>query len=417
MALVFVDDLTVGMVLAEDLFTPKGRFILAGGMTLQDEHLGILKSWGVFEVNISDASLGEKFQQQQTVGAEQEEMAETYLWRRLALNDLEQEPVATIYRHAVRHFAESFQKGWEPVSFKLSEPPPEDEEKPVQVSVPQLLQGNTDLLSLPTVYSHIVATLNRSDSTSSQIAEAISKDAALTIRLLRLVNSPIYGFPGKIDSVPRAVSLLGVDELSSLALGVAVVSQFTDIPPTLIDMDSFWRHSIRCGLFAKELAEQLGEQGTERYFTGGLLHDIGRLIMLLQIPELYCRAVFHGRRNQLPMYRAELGFLQTDHCAVGKILVMRWRLPMELIRMIGGHHDPKVNHYAIESSLLHVADILAHVFGAEVNLVNEVPPLQQKAWEATGLTKEALAPVIRKVESEFSHIIRIFFGGTSADQS
>jgi len=191
---------------------------------------------------------------------------------------------------------------------------------------------------------------------------------------------------------------------------VTIVRQFKEVPSDLLNMDSFWRHSILCGLFARELAEQRKEAGTEIYFTGGLLHDIGRLIMLDRMSDQYRSAIMHGRRDHLPMYRAEQACLQTDHSIVGKILAMRWRLSPQLIRMIGGHHSPEMNHYALESSLMHIADILAHTFGHDINLVNEVPPLQPKAWEATGLKEETLASVIRRVDAEFGEIVRVFFG-------
>lgn len=410
MALIYIDDLTVGMVLAEDLFTPKGRFILAEGVALQAEHLEILKSWGIYEVEIADESLGEEYLSRQELVADQTETAEAYLWRRFALNDLEQEPLDTIYRHAVRRFSESLQKGWDPVSLRVEELPSTTDEQLPPLSVPQLLKGNVELMSLPNVYSQIVAALNHPSSSAARIAAAISKDASLTVRLLRLVNSPMYGFSGRIDSISRAVSLLGTDELSSLVLGVTVVRQFTGIPSDLLNMDTFWRHSILCGLFAKELAEQLGEQGIEKYFSGGLLHDIGRLIMLDRMPAQYGRSIMRGRQEHLPMYRAEQDCLQTDHSIVGKLLAMRWRLPAELTRMIGGHHSPNMYHYEREASLMHVADVLAHAFGYEVTLVNEVPPLQQKAWQAIGLSEDALAPVIRRVDAEFKEIVRVFFG-------
>lgn len=410
MALVYIDDLAVGMVLAEDLFTSKGRFILAGGMALQKEHLGILKSWGIYEVEIADESLGEAYLRRQEVAAGQTETAEAYLWRRFALNDLEQEPIATIYRHAVRRFSESLKKGWDPVSLQVGELPPMADEKLPPVSVPQLLRGSVELVSLPTVYTRIVTALNSPNASSQNIAEAVSMDANLTVRLLRLVNSPLFGFTSRIDSISRAVSLLGTNELSELALGVTVVSQFKAIPSELLDMDSFWRHSIHCGLFAKELAAQLDVTGSENYFTGGLLHDIGRLIMLERIPEQYSRAIAHARREHLPMFRAEQDCLQTDHSIIGKLLAMRWRLSPQLTRMIGGHHSPNMTQYNLESSLLHVADLLAHAFGHEVNLTNEVPPLQEKAWQAIGLNEEALAPVIRRVDAEFGEIVRVFFG-------
>ncbi len=410
MALVYIDDLTDGMILAEDLFTPKGRFVLAEGAALEAEHLQKFKSWGIIEADICEESLGEEYLRQQAAVEQFHEKAEVYLYRRFGLNDIEQEPLTTIYRHAVHRFAQSLQKGWDPVMFtdNLLAPADEDQQKPLSVS--QLVMGDVELVSLPTVYNHIVDALNDPDTSSRRLAEVISKDASLSVRLLQLVNSPFYGFSGKVDSISRAVSLLGINELSSLTLGVTLVRQFSDIPNDLINMDAFWRHSIRCGLFARILAGHLGEQGEETYFTGGLLHDIGRLIMIERMPKLYTRAVIKGRDAQLPMYRAEQDCLQTDHSIVGKLLAMRWRLPTALTRMIGGHHSPSANHFSLEASLMHVADALAHAYGHEMNLVNEIPPLQLKAWEATGLKEDVIAPTIRQVDAEFKAIVQVFFG-------
>lgn len=409
MAFVYIDDLKVGMVLGDDLFTSKNRLILAEGVELQAEHLEMFKSWGIIEVDIAEESLGEEYLRQQEAITQFTEQAESYLFRRFILNDVDQEPIATIHRHIVHRFAQSLLHGWEPVVFQGTIAVDSDERLP-PVSVPKLLTGDAELVSLPGVYNHIVEVLNHPDSSSHKLAEVISKDANLTVRLLSLVNSPLYGFSGKIDSISRAVSLLGTNELTSLALGVSVVRQFKNIPTELLDMDSFWRHSIRCGLFARIFAKHLNLPGEEGFFTGGLLHDIGRLIILERVPKHYSRAIVKARNDHVEMYRAEQECLQTDHSIVGKLLSMRWRLPTALTRMIGGHHSPSANHFALESSLMHVADVLAHACGHEVNLVNEVPPLQLKAWEATGLKVEMIAPTIRQVDAEFKDIVRIFFG-------
>jgi HD-like signal output (HDOD) protein len=277
------------------------------------------------------------------------------------------------------------------------------------LTVPHLLLGDVELYSLPGVYARIIQAINDPNSSSSQVADAISKDANLSIRLLRMVNSPSYGFAEKVASVSRAVSLFGTDELTNLAVNVKVKQQFKGIPPELIDMDSFWRHSIRCGLFAQILAGYLGLPGSEIYFTGGLLHDIGRLVMLDRMPEKYSRAIIKGMEEQLPIYRAELDTLQTDHSIVGKLLATRWRLPTPIARMIGGHHSPASVHYTPEACLAHVADFLAHMTGHEVNLVNEIPPFQTRAWEELNLKEEFIAPAIRQVEAEFRKIIKFFF--------
>ncbi|MCK4502918.1 MAG: HDOD domain-containing protein, partial [Desulfuromonadales bacterium] len=359
MALVYIDDLVAGMVLAEDLFTPTGRFVLAAGAPLQADHLKVFKSWGIIEAAVDEQSLGEEYLQGQELTAEFAERAEGYLWRRFVLNDIESEPLATLYRHVVHRFATSLQSGLDPISFSAAALPASLNDGPPPLKVAHLIKGDVDIVSLPAVYVHIVELLNSPGTSSHQLAKVISTDANLTVRLLRLVNSPFYGFSGKIDSVPRAVSLLGTKELATLALGITVIKQFQNVPADLLNMDAFWRHSIRCGLFSRALASHIGEKDVEKYFIGGLLHDIGRLVMLDRMPIQYSGAIARARQERLPMYRVEQECLQTDHSIIGKLLAEKWRLSPALIRMIGGHHSPRLAHYSREACIIHIADILA----------------------------------------------------------
>ena len=410
MALIYIDDLTAGMILTEDLVTPTGRFVLAAGSSLQGDHLKILKSWGIVEVAIAESSLGGECYQDLELSSEFIEQAENYLQQRFILNDLSQEPISSLYRHVVHHLASDLQQGGDSaVSFSTALPAVQ-KTCPPPLSIPQLLKGDVDIVSLPTVYTHIVELLNQPNSSSHQLAELISKDANLTVRLLRLVNSPFYGFSGKIDSVSRAVSLLGTNELSVLTLGITVIKQFQNIPSDLLNMDSFWRHSIRCGLFSKVLAAHLGEKAAEKYFIGGLLHDVGRLILLARMPAQYSGVIVRARQKRLPVYRAEQDCLQTDHSIVGKMLAEKWRLSPALIRMIGSHHSPRLAHYSTEACIVHIADIFAHVCGNEVMLVNEIPELQLKAWEEIGLSEKLIVPIIQQVDGEFKSVVRVFFG-------
>lgn len=416
MALVYIDDLTAGMILTEDLVTPTGRFVLAAGSSLQDDHLKILKSWGIVEAAIAESSLGDEYSQNLELDSEFVEQAEKYLQQRFILNELSQEPISSLYRHVVHQFALSLQQGGEPAGFFTKALPTDQQTCPPPLRVSQLLNGDIDIVSLPTVYTHIVELLNHPNSSSHQLAELISKDASLTVRLLRLVNSPFYGFSGKIDSISRAVSLLGTNELSVLTLGITVIKQFQNIPSDLLTMDSFWRHSIRCGLFSKVLAAHLGENAAEKYFIGGLLHDVGRLVLLARMPAQYSAVIVRARQHCLPMYRAEQDCLQTDHSIVGKLLAEKWRLSPALIRMIGGHHSPRLAHYSLEACIVHIADILAHACGHEVMLVDEIPELQLKAWEEIGLSEKNLGQIIQQVDGEFKSVVRVFFGDSSAEK-
>ena len=413
MTRIFVDDLTEGMVLASDLVTPKGRFILAEGATLQANHLKILKSWGVSEADIVDdsADLGAKDAE---AAAENYATANAFLVDKFVGHDLEQELLAELFRQVRERLAQKLCEGYElPV---LSEMSFDSKEPPQQIDKRRLISGETELASLPAVYTRIVETLNSPRTSSSLLASIVSKDASLSARLLRLVNSAFYGFPSKIDSISRGVTLLGTNELTTLALGISVVRLFQNMPTELIDMEVFWKHSIRCGLFAQLLAGHKVGLSEEKLFVGGLLHDIGRLIMLRKVPQPYAEAILLSRREHLPLFSAEQALLGCDHAEVGRMLSEEWNLPRTLIQMIGGHHNPAMDRYSPETCIIHLADLLAHACGDELLMTTQVPTLNINAWENLGLSPGILGPMIVQVDRLFRDIVRVFLGNLTDDE-
>ncbi|MFW5730778.1 MAG: HDOD domain-containing protein, partial [Desulfonatronovibrionaceae bacterium] len=115
-----------------------------------------------------------------------------------------------------------------------------------------------ELISFPDTYFKLREILKSPESSAANVAEVIRLDINLVTRLLRLVNSPAYGLPQKIDSVERAVAIIGVEGVSSLALGITAMPMFKDIPPDLMDVSSFWKHSISCAIFARDTARSMG---------------------------------------------------------------------------------------------------------------------------------------------------------------
>lgn len=414
MTRIFVDDLTEGMVLASDLITPKGRFILASGASLQENHLKILKSWGITDAEIVDNDSMELAEQKTEVDPESIAEAKLFIRDKFSALDLEHELISELFRQIHQRLAQKLSEGYSLPSLPHIPSPERDET--LRTSPAQLIRGEIQLASLPNVYTRIVETLNSPRASSGAIADIVSKDSSLSLRLLRLVNSAFYGFPSKIDSISRGVTLLGTNELTTLALGISVVRLFQDIPNELIDMESFWKHSIRCGLFAQVLASHKIGLSEEKLFVGGLLHDIGRLVMMRKIPEKYTHTILLARDEQLPLYRAEQKLLQCDHAEIGRMLANEWHLTSALTQMIGGHHNPIMDRFPLEVCIVHVADLLAHACGDELLMVNQVPPLQIKAWEAIGLSPGILAPTIHQVDRLFHDIVRVFID-TSSDNN
>lgn len=410
---IYIDNLREGMILAEDLLTPKGRFILAAGATLQAQHLKIFKAWGVCEADILDESFVEKPHHMTQVDAHKLQQVEHFLRQRFCRQDFDHPFVVELLRLTNQRLTQQLSEGFVLPDLKPS-PPPEPRDLP-STSATLILRGQNDLVSLPDIYQRIVTALNSPHASSKTIGDIVSKDTNLTMRLLRLVNSAFYGFPGKIDSINRGITLLGTKELSTLALGITVMRLFRHIPSELINMESFWKHSIRCGLFAQALATHKVGISEEKMFVAGLLHDVGRLIMLQKIPQHLTCAILLAQQQQLPLYQLEKTLLQFDHAEIGQALAIEWKLPASLPQMIGGHHDPARERYHPEVCILHIADLLAQSSATDLVLAPVLPPLQQRAWETLALSPGILSAVFHQVDRLFRDIANIFLTGQDDD--
>ncbi len=132
----------------------------------------------------------------------------------------------------------------------------------MSLSHPQELIGGEDVIvfSLPTIYVELQKALDDPDKTFQNLGDIISFDPALSARLLKIVNSPFYGFPSKIDTVSHAISIIGKDQLTDLALATMVIYQFEGIPNNMFNMEKFWRHSVACGVAARSIADFRSEK-------------------------------------------------------------------------------------------------------------------------------------------------------------
>lgn len=225
----------------------------------------------------------------------------------------------------------------------------------------ELVAKNLKLVSLPEICIQVQEMADSPHSTAESIGEVISTDTALSARLLKIVNSAFYGMPSRIDTISRAVNLLGMRELKNLTFAASAAEVFSDIPPDLVDMAGFWQHSIYTGLVARQLAQDCHVLHAERLFTAGLLHDVGRLLIYIKLPEQAAQAEIMRQESERHLCDIEDELLGFDHTEVGYALLTEWKLPPNLCATIRYHHRPQDAHDAhLESALLHIADIVAH---------------------------------------------------------
>lgn len=280
-------------------------------------------------------------------------------------------------------------------------------------SAGELVQDIGGLVTLPDVYLRINRLMEDAKSSSADIAEAISRDPAFTVRLLRVANSPLYKVASSVDTVAKAITLLGTAQIRNLALTMSVANSFAGLPNNLVSMENFWRHSLLCALAARLLAKEAGRCDPEALFTAGLLHDIGELILFNRLPEQSKDALLLvlDSSDEMSVADAERQMAGIDHAEVGGELARQWQLPPLLEECIAYHHDiAKAKRHPRETALIHIANIVAQMAEIDTLDLADVPPIDPAAWEITGLSEQSIEPVVREVQAMINEAESLFMG-------
>ncbi|MBD3232590.1 MAG: HDOD domain-containing protein [candidate division Zixibacteria bacterium] len=272
------------------------------------------------------------------------------------------------------------------------------EKKPDQVRVDELLsKGLNNLPSPPIVVQRLNTRLGQEDVSSHEIASIIETDQSFTVRILKLVNSPFYGFARKIVSVEEAITMLGFNAVQQLVFTTSVLSRFK-FKNKRLDLGEFWRHSFGVGIIGKHLLmknRRLQNEG----FLCGILHDIGRLLFLTAVPEKF--ASFYFRGSMMIDLETEREAFGINHQQFGEILAQKWNLPDSLATVIGNHHTPLgAIDYEVIASAVHVANLISHALNIGDSGNYFVSNFSPEAWELLGISYDDLEEVLRKAISE-----------------
>ena len=234
----------------------------------------------------------------------------------------------------------------------------------------ELIREEDELVfSLPTIYVELQKALSDPDKTFRDLGDIIGFDPALSARLLKIVNSPFYGFPSKIDTISHAISIIGMDQLTDLALATLVIYQFEGIPNNMFNMEKFWWHSVACGVAARSIADIRNEKNAERFYLAGILHDIGRE------------------------------------------LLKAWKLPPRLVEAVGCHHQPQtVKEFPVDAAIIHTADYIVHVLKVGSDAEFSDPQLDPKSWEIIGFSPDDFELMKDNMKLQYEIIVSLFFG-------
>jgi putative nucleotidyltransferase with HDIG domain len=245
------------------------------------------------------------------------------------------------------------------------------------LSDPQLISittGTNRLPSLPSLYTRLMKALQSEDSSPQAIGEIISQDVSMTAKILQLVNSAFFGMPGRVTNTQRAVSLLGINTIKALVLGINVFSEYEGYSNQYFSIEELWQHSLVVGNFARAIARNSGlnAQLQEDAQVAGMLHDIGRLLQL-KIPNFFRRIKVANGKVQLASEYKEFG---VSHAEMGAYLLAIWGLPETIIEAVAFHHLPARQAKAEFGlvSILHVANGLYYQVMPAANQASQ-PPL------------------------------------------
>ena len=270
-----------------------------------------------------------------------------------------------------------------------------------------LIKSDLELISLPDIYLRIEGVIKDPSSSARDIAAIISQDPNLSAKLLKIVNSAFYGFRQKIDTISRAVTIVGHNQISDLVLGTSVMALFREIPANLMNMNLFWEHSVACGTCARWIAGSRKFPNLESFFVAGLLHDLGKLIIFKNLPGPAKAVLRQVRHSDGFYYQAERDLIGFDHTQVGKALAEQWKLPAGLEQAIGGHHPPWSRPLEAEAALIFVADNLANALGFGSSGERLVSPQLTYAVDLLSLPKgiwENLIPLIKNQVEATVHL-------------
>ena len=268
-----------------------------------------------------------------------------------------------------------------------------DEQKRAQFK--KMLREIKNLPTLPGIVAKLGKMAEDPDTTTEQMGRVISKDHILATKLLRLVNSAFYGFPQRISSLNSAIILLGFNVIKSLIISASIfeVMEAQDV--------ELWEHSLGCAVVCNVLARHLGVKDPEEISTAGLIHDIGKVAIKMELPREYEMITDLSQEKKISRLEAEREILGLDHAEVGSWLAKSWNLPNKLVEPIACHHDPQLaREEQMASAIVHFGNIMIRGLGYGHAGDIWVPPLNNKAWKLLDLAPIDIDPLLQEIEEK-----------------
>lgn len=266
-------------------------------------------------------------------------------------------------------------------------------------------QKANELFTVPQTSNRLRQLYDKKNTTMGDIAEVVSSDPAMTVHLLKYANSPIFRFERKIESLEKAVQVIGSKAVYEFSIAFGMANMFDRDTTKYLDVKRFWRQSILCGLYASHFAKLAKEKDVSRMYTSGLLHNVGELAVL-RVSPVTIRHCNNLNRASLPRVcqEDELGFTYAE---VSAALLQQWLIPDALVSTIAMQHHDDSPAMTMEAQIIQLSYSLAIVntFPQYYSIKNDLPSF---LYTSLNIKEASLKEVIEDNEEKYEALAEIF---------
>lgn len=275
-----------------------------------------------------------------------------------------------------------------------------------------LLRNCTNLPSPPAVASKIIELSSCETSCMGEVADVINLDPALSAKLLRMANSPLYAKHRIIENVRQAITLFGLEGTLNIALSFSLKQSSSETASCGLNYDIYWKRSLAAAMLSQEISQRLVNCAKDSAFLAGLLQDIGMLALDKAKPDLY-KNLGDDQKSHRKIYQREKQSINTDHSVVGAWLLKQWHIPEKIIKPVIDSHAELVDNLLTDAENLSKAVacscLLADIFIAEKDdIQNVMLDAVNKAEEVSNIDRDEFQAVIETVSENYSDLANMF---------
>jgi len=286
------------------------------------------------------------------------------------------------------------------------------------INLEQLISESGQLVSPPDVWVKMNELIHDENASASDMAGVILHDPGLTANILKVVNSAYYNLARQVDTVSRAIAIIGTNDLYNLATALTAAKVFSNIPCHLTSPEIFWSHSVATGILAKKVATKCSVLGAERLYVAGLLHDIGSLLLYSRYPELSSEVLMIANGDEEVLHQAELDIIGFSHAKVSAELLKLWNMPDALVEAIEFHHDPThATDNKLEAAIVYLANYVANLHEGSVFMEDkgvDIAAIDTRVWEMTGLKESVIDELMVDHEQDLAVAVQVMLPKSSA---